>query len=121
MKIREERITILHNGEARSDAVLDEKVPSAVIYIENTDFANRQAAGLTKRENRIEVTKRTIAAFFETAFATLDELDQIDPAAAAEMRAEYLANEEPDEPETLHFYRVPGEYCTAARFVGSGK
>ena len=121
MKIREEVITILHDYEERAEAVLDEEVPTAVIYIENTDFARQQAAGLTKEENLVEVTKRTIEAFFETGFKTLEELKQIDPAAAAEMRALYVADEAPDEAQTMHVFPVPGQYSKAARYVGTGR
>ena len=127
MKIKEEKITLLHDGVVRTENVLNEEVPTAVFYIENTDFAKQKAAGLSKEENYIEAMKRSVVAFFETAFNSLDDLEDLDPEAAAELRELYIADddedepEEPEEPEPLRVYHVSEHYCTAARFTGSTK
>ena len=111
MRIREDVIETTKNGKPLLRFTLDKETPTAVWYIENTDFANAQAKGLSEQENEIEVLKREIRAYFETAFDDLEELERLDQQAAEEMRVD-LGLEEYFVEDENSAYIGGGVYCT---------
>lgn len=111
MRMREDYIEWTINGKTRPGFKLDKDCPTAVLYIENTDYAKEQAKGLSEKENMTEVMKRSIQTMFETAFNDLEELEKLDPQAAEELRVD-LGLEEYFTEDEDSVYLGGGVYCT---------
>ena len=88
MRMKEDNIELFINGRLKQKTTTTKDCPVAVLYVENEDFAKQQAKGLSAAENHLEVLKRAATAFFEMGFNTLEEIEQIDPQAAEEMRVD---------------------------------
>lgn len=111
MRMRETIIEATIDGKQQPRMVLDKECPTAIWYIENTDYAKAQAKGLSERENEIEVRKRAARAYFDSGFDELEELEKIDPQAAEELRVD-LGLEEYFVEDEDSVYIGGGVYCT---------
>lgn len=111
MRMRETIIEATIDGKPQPRMVLDKECPTAVWYIENTDYAKAQAKGLSEKENMIEVLKRSARACFDSCFDDLEELEKLDPQAAEELRVD-LGLEEYFVEDEDSVYLGGGVYCT---------
>lgn len=69
------------NGRTITETILDEECPTAVLYVENSDYSEEQSKGLTSKENEIEVKKRATDAYFFAWLDTLRDLQELDESA----------------------------------------
>ena len=109
--MREDVIEMTVNGKARPGFTLDKDCPTAILYIENTDYSKAQAKGLSETENKIEVLKRSARAAFDSCFDDLEELEKLNPQAAEELRVDLGLEEYFIEDEDT-VYLGGGVYCT---------
>ncbi len=79
-------VTINVNGRPRGRYRLDENSHDLTVYIENEEYARKEAEGLTAEENRAFVLVRSILAYNHAIFQAIIDLEDIDPDAAAEVR-----------------------------------
>ena len=79
-------VTINVNGRPRGRYRLDENSHDLTVYIENEEYARKEAEGLTAEENRALVLVRSILAYNHAIFQAIIDLEDIDPDAAAEVR-----------------------------------
>ena len=79
-------VTININGRPRGRYRLDENSHDLTVYIENEEYARKEAEGLTAEENRALVLVRSILAYNHAIFQAIIDLEDIDPDAAAEVR-----------------------------------
>ena len=79
-------VSIKVNGRPRGRYSLDENTHDMTVYIENEEYARKEAEGLTAEENQAQVLMRSIIAYNHAICQAIIDLEGIDPAAAAEMR-----------------------------------
>ena len=79
-------VTININGRPRGRYRLDENSHDLTVYIENEEYARKEAEGLTAEENHALVLVRSILAYNHAICQAIIDLEDIDPDAAAEVR-----------------------------------
>lgn len=83
--MRETVVKISITGQPPRRITLDDKIPTASFYVEHEPFAREQDAGLSEKERKVAIMKRTASALFMTALQTAADLEEIDPEAAADL------------------------------------